>query len=563
VADLIYGYCPVGEDFTGFPPFGLLDPSALVEYNYDVMFLAWAAEGSGFVAKFYLSDVGLPAPSNAFAVWSFTDDTGTEWTFNRSEADTPEGVSLLWGEGYVRGWQWTVPDSDLPVATVGIEYAITINAVGIHTEHTHTASELGLQTSEDFSGVVELTALHVHDPSFSQARGTIWVTPSGELYAEGGLVFTPWTADEFPNDQAAEVTLANVSGDATGAIGAAVRVTDAGAYAVMMDGTGVVRVNKYRASGLQKTFASITPSPPLESGDVLRIEAEGSTLTTMINGVVVYQTTDSDHASGTVAVAGYGESALLRAPPPSGSGWKGDNPRKNKVGFAVVPAGATQSTAATSPALALGFIARPNSAQHEHYATEPALVPEVVVIVAPQSVEHAQETGSPALVGGYAVAPAFVESAHIASGPTLALDFEVEVADAEHGQVALELAYHSIVYPSPPEHAHDVTEPILAATNEVGATSTDHVHQVTSPEIVFSRKVVIPADAEHGHKISTWIWEGEEKRPIIYYEVEEEETRYFKVEEQDLITTVPGEEWLAMVAHETMLHVVVREQIRS
>jgi hypothetical protein len=212
----------------------------------------------------------------------------------------------------------------------------------------------------------------------------------------------------------------------------------------------------------------------------------------------------------------------------------------------------------------LDFTAQPNSTQHEHYATEPALVPEVVVIVAPQSAEHAQEAGSPVLVGGYAVAPAFAEHAYSASGPTLVLGFEIAVADTEHGQLVTELPYHSIVYPSPPEHAHDVTEPVLAVGNEVGATSIEHAHQATSPELVLSAKVVIPANAEHIHVVSTWSWEGE-RRPVTYYSVEatEERVKYFEVEEEDSIAAVPSEEWRAQVARQATYHVVMRDRIRG
>jgi hypothetical protein len=556
-----YGYVPLTQAQTGVvgAPFGLLDPPDLA--GYQVLHLVWERQGTSLVVQFYLTDDGLAAPSNAFTFWSFTDDEGTVWRFNRTEADVPAGTSFTWGAGLVRGWQWTVPNSALPAVSDSVQYVTTFDVLAEEdAQNTHLATELGLEV-HDSAETDELTALHVLDPSFSQARGVIWVSPNEGIYAEGNDVFTPWTADEFPSDQAAEVTIANVSGE--GGIGAGVRVTSAGAYAVVMDGTGVVRVNKYRSSGFQKTLATIIPSPPLESGDVLRIEAIGSTLTTMINGVVVHQTTDSDHASGTVAVTGFGSSSLLRAPPTSGSGWKGDNPRKNRVKFAVVPTGATQATTATSPILVLDFAVRPTSTQHEHYVTEPLLEPEVVVIVAPQSSEHAQEASSPVLVGGYAVIPASVEHGYSASGPIPTLNFDIGVADTEHGGQATELPYHSIVYPSPPEHTHDVTEPVLAIGNEIGATSVEHAHQVTSPEVVYSRKAVAPADAEHRHTVSTGLWE--ERRPIIYYEVEgmEERIRYFPVEEEDLITAVPGEEWLAVVAHETMLHVVVREQIRG
>ena len=537
----VYGFAAVGEAFSGIPhaPFGSLTPSAVA--GFEVMHLAWTAAGDGFVAYFYLTDGGAAAPPDAFESWSFTDDDDAVWTFERTTADDPDGADFPWsddGSEDVRGWQWTITPSDLPAVTEAAAYEITFETWGPHsTEHAHSASGIGLEVETDLEDAAELMLLHEYDPRFSRFKGDVWVTTEGVAYAEGTVVLTVWKANEFPPEQFAEITLGDVSGDASGGIGPGVRVTTAGGYGAVMDGTGVVHINKYRHSGLERTLKSFTPTPPLEAGDVLRIEAVDSTLTTKINDIAVDVTTDSDHPSGTIAVAGFGESALLRAPPPKADAFKGGNPNPGRKRVSVVPAGVTHASSSTFPAaLTLDFAVVPAHTQHEHHATEVLLEAEVLVEVVPDAAEHAHSVTAPvALQLAVGVVPASAEHAHSVTAPSPTLDQFVSIEDTVHGHPATELAFPGIVFPSPPEHAHSVTAPTLSLSGEVGVEDTEHAQAVTSPEVTLSFTIALN-NAQHGHEVTRPAF-PEATRPSRFFAVEEEEL-YFSVAHETTHYTV-------------------------
>lgn len=111
-----------------------------------------------------------------------------------------------------------------------------------------------------------------------------------------------WNAGSFSNDQYAEAKLAQV-GSAGQRIGVCVRAGAGNAYAFVTDGTFYIF---YKLSGYSYTLLAQAVRA-VSAGDVIRLEASGTTLTAKHNGATVATVTDSTLSSGQPGIAAIGE----------------------------------------------------------------------------------------------------------------------------------------------------------------------------------------------------------------------------------------------------------------
>ena len=124
--DTQFGFVAYDEGVTGYPgaPFGAVLPTTV--NGADIIYLSFSVFGSGFQLIFYATDAGAAPASDLFTTLQFTDDDDNEFTFERAEADTPDGIDFTFGPGDVRAWQWTRDPSTpaFPALTVGTDYVI-------------------------------------------------------------------------------------------------------------------------------------------------------------------------------------------------------------------------------------------------------------------------------------------------------------------------------------------------------------------------------------------------------------------------------------------------------
>jgi hypothetical protein len=144
--------------------------------------------------------------------------------------------------------------------------------------------------------------------------------PAGSMRVNGLLTIAGWTDDVFGNDQYAEFVISADAGDEW--FGPAVRATQGASGATFGDGYIC------RGDGAIKRFDDAngnTGETTLASGltvvvvtDVLRAEANGTTITRKIDGATQGSVTDATYASGAAGVGGY--SSSLEA-----NNWEGGN----------------------------------------------------------------------------------------------------------------------------------------------------------------------------------------------------------------------------------------------
>jgi hypothetical protein len=125
----------------------------------------------------------------------------------------------------------------------------------------------------------------------------------------------------FKNDQFAQATITALNGNSVNTIGPGVRISgsDQTAYFLWARGNGATEFDKW-VHGTSTALASCT-GYTVTVGDVLRIEASGSTITAKKNGAAICggPVTDTDISSGAPGIFGYdlGTSAI--------STWSGGN----------------------------------------------------------------------------------------------------------------------------------------------------------------------------------------------------------------------------------------------
>jgi hypothetical protein len=202
------------------------------------------------------------------------------------------------------------------------------------------------------------TTLTDHDSSWvwhSKYAGSFMEIQSNALDMAGGggdIKLYGWEADTFSDDQYSEATLINeVNGTE---IGVAVRVSESACTAYI-----------YEADLNETFFAKVIAGTWTDLGstgggwdvnDVVRIEAEGTTITPYVNSVVDSgvggAATDSSISSGNAGVCGYGSGSTSRI-----DDWEGGDLGGGDVNFTATGAGATSTPTDAMLARSLPFTA--------------------------------------------------------------------------------------------------------------------------------------------------------------------------------------------------------------
>jgi hypothetical protein len=106
-----------------------------------------------------------------------------------------------------------------------------------------------------------------------------------------------WSADTFSNDQYAQATITGTGGDT----GVAVRVSGDNGYIAYWAGSGSTGLFILRRdAGAYVTLATLASQSLV--GQVLRIEATGTTITVKKNGTAVLTATDATYATGSAGI---------------------------------------------------------------------------------------------------------------------------------------------------------------------------------------------------------------------------------------------------------------------
>jgi hypothetical protein len=147
----------------------------------------------------------------------------------------------------------------------------------------------------------------------------------------GVMAAATYTAQTFANDQASQVEIVNIGSSSDSVPGVIIRATSVGGYYVEINGNNntlrLRRVNTWGTCSFgsgsytildEYTTIGSGSAPILSAGDLLRIQANGTTIRGYINNALVLQATDGSHASGDPGIV-YNMGAI------TGSPWRMDN----------------------------------------------------------------------------------------------------------------------------------------------------------------------------------------------------------------------------------------------
>jgi hypothetical protein len=164
-----------------------------------------------------------------------------------------------------------------------------------------------LPVTETFNGGSSQQALSSFNTNWSHLSGggSAWIV-NDIGHADQGRPFATdyciavWNADAFAANQYAQFTIAAIG---SGHLGAFVRgAIGADGYACRADGY----ITRYdNAGSLTGETILVSGLTTATTGDVLRGEAEGTTLRVLIDGVSAGSTTDATYASGPAGIWGY------------------------------------------------------------------------------------------------------------------------------------------------------------------------------------------------------------------------------------------------------------------
>lgn len=173
-----------------------------------------------------------------------------------------------------------------------------------------------LPASEDFSGAIAGLA----DPPWGIGTYVFLIekdgTGLGACNYPGSDCYEYWDADSFPNDQYGELTWAStptVPGNdyvylqGRGTWGSGSMQTGYWAWSDGLSDTAIMRVD----SGVQ-TVLGTANTTTFVSGDVMRLELNGTAVRILKNGLLVLSVTDSTYSAGPVGMGGATATGTLR-----------------------------------------------------------------------------------------------------------------------------------------------------------------------------------------------------------------------------------------------------------
>jgi hypothetical protein len=150
------------------------------------------------------------------------------------------------------------------------------------------------------------------------------ITNRAESTVAGGNL-AMWNADTFADDQYAQATVTTITGWIAGP---GVRLASLRGYIITVEATSsqivIQRINSDESYTALQTIGSLT----ITSGDLWRLEAEGTTLRAYQNGVQRGSATDATYSSGAAGIFAYN----------AGSSWLDDWEGGNLAGGGDPPA---------------------------------------------------------------------------------------------------------------------------------------------------------------------------------------------------------------------------------
>lgn len=188
---------------------------------------------------------------------------------------------------------------------------------------------MALPATDNFTGV-DGTQLTTYSANWTLNNGDFDIQSNALACDANDECGAHWNADVFSNDQYSEVDL---TGFATSGlwVGVCVRAAASGATYYGYYGSGD---DSYLFKMVSGTWTEIASGGAVASGDTLRLEAQGTTLTPTQNGSTTGTPgaqTDSAIASGSSGVAGYADADDLRM-----DDWEGGNIGGGGISIPVV-----------------------------------------------------------------------------------------------------------------------------------------------------------------------------------------------------------------------------------
>ena len=173
---------------------------------------------------------------------------------------------------------------------------------------TYTLDSFSQVASDDFNR----TSASTLGANWTNDIGTFGVGSNATAYAAtpgvGSQVLAHWSANSFNNRQYSEVKLATISTTWQGS-GPAIRASAAGGYVAYAHETNKLSLMKLVAGSAGSVLCSTDTSPAtVAAGDVIRIEADGTTITvkrTSGTPATLITCTDSSYSTGAAGVGAY------------------------------------------------------------------------------------------------------------------------------------------------------------------------------------------------------------------------------------------------------------------
>ena len=178
---------------------------------------------------------------------------------------------------------------------------------------------LGALPATDAFTAANGTALTTHNANWTLANSGVFQIEGNEVVANqtsaAGVAF--WNADTFANEQYSE-GITGVMGSGF-EIGLCVRISGTNGYFAIWDSANV-NLRKLTSGTGSDLISTLALS--LSTGDVMLLEAVGTTISLKRNGSVIMTTTDATYASGSAGIMGYG---FFGASSPGLASWSAGN----------------------------------------------------------------------------------------------------------------------------------------------------------------------------------------------------------------------------------------------
>lgn len=158
------------------------------------------------------------------------------------------------------------------------------------------------------------TALESHDANWTMigtgGNSSSWAINTNAAYPDSTTSnFARWDGDTFGDDQYSQAVLAAIDAAGSGRFGLAVRITSPGADTADKDGycfavrnwSGNEARYLYSVTDASETILD-SDGTASSTSEVLRIEANGTTIRALVDDVEILSATDSTHTSGSAGL---------------------------------------------------------------------------------------------------------------------------------------------------------------------------------------------------------------------------------------------------------------------